>query len=74
MSIPQEKVSCCSSIKLAFVNFKNFSGRCRRSEYWYFVGLLSLISGLFTFLTIYYCKIAPYYILKKVQITIIVSM
>ena len=63
MQNPQEKINCFNSIKLSFLNFINFSGRCRRSEYWYFVGLLFLIASLFIFLTIYYLKIDPYWII-----------
>ncbi len=63
MHNPQEKINCFNSVKLAFVNFKNFSGRCRRSEYWYFVGLLFLIASIFIFLTIYYIEIEPTHII-----------
>lgn len=63
MEIAKEKVSCFYSVKLAFVNYKDFSGRCRRSEYWNFFGLLSLIASLFIFLTIYFCVIDPYRII-----------
>ena len=63
MHNPQEKISCFNSVKLAFVNYKNCNGRCRRSEYWYFTGLLCLIASVFIFLTIYYIEIDPYWII-----------
>ena len=38
------------SIKSAFSKYATFSGRARRSEYWYFVLAFSVLSTLFTVL------------------------
>ena len=47
------KINCLKSIKLAITNYVNFSGRTRRSEYWYFVVLVNIITALFISLTLY---------------------
>ena len=46
----QEKpqVSFVEAIRLYFMNYANFSGRARRSEYWYATLFTSLLNGLFT--------------------------
>jgi uncharacterized membrane protein YhaH (DUF805 family) len=33
-TVPQ--IDCCTSFKLAFINYANCEGRARRSEFWYF--------------------------------------
>lgn len=43
-------MSFTEAITSAFQNFANFSGRARRSEYWYFVVFNSLVSGILSFL------------------------
>ena len=48
------RINCIKSIKLAISNYINFSGRTRRSEFWYFVVLVNIITILFICLTIYY--------------------
>ena len=40
-----ESMGFSQAVKSVFSNYANFSGRARRSEYWYFV-LFSLIIGL----------------------------
>ena len=48
------KINCIRSIKLAFTNYTNFSGRTRRSEYWNFVLLVNIITSLLLSLTLYF--------------------
>ena len=38
------KVYFCQAIKTAFSNYVNFSGRSRRSEYWYFILFVNSIT------------------------------
>ena len=51
---PLPKVSCCKAIKTAFVNYVNFSGRSRRSEYWSFVIPVNVITCVFLGFTIFF--------------------
>ena len=45
---PYPKVYFCQAIQTAFKNYVNFSGRSRRSEYWYFVILVNTITCILT--------------------------
>ena len=45
---PYPKVFFCQAIQTAFKNYVNFSGRSRRSEYWYFVILVNTITCILT--------------------------
>lgn len=48
-------VDCCTALKLGFKNFAKFSGRSRRSEYFYFSITLGLIEYF-----VYYAVTSPY--------------
>ena len=45
-------VGCCQAFKLAFQNYAKFTGRSRRSEYWYFNLIVFIIVFLFYFMSI----------------------
>ena len=38
------KVDCCTAFKNAFKNYSNFSGRIRRSEYWFFLLVVNIVT------------------------------
>ena len=48
------KVNCCTAIGNCFKNYVNFSGRIRRSEYWFFMLLINFISFFLVLLLILY--------------------
>ena len=41
------KVDCCTAFKNAFKNYSNFSGRIRRSEYWFFLLVVNIVTFIF---------------------------
>ena len=45
-------LSLGEALNSVFSNYANFSGRARRSEYWWFTGLIAIISLLFNFMQI----------------------
>ena len=47
-------VNICTAIKNGFINYVNFSGRIRRSEYWFFLLLINTITLLLLILFILY--------------------
>ena len=38
------KVDCCTAFTNAFKNYSNFSGRIRRSEYWFFLLVVNIVT------------------------------
>ena len=44
------KVDFCTAIGNAFKNYSNFSGRIRRSEYWFFILVVNILTFLFSLL------------------------
>ena len=57
------KVNCFNAIKNGFANYINFSGRTRRSEYWFFISLINVITFLLLLLLLLYITgaIGSYY-------------
>ena len=56
--IPREKVDFCTAMKNGFMNYVNFEGRIRRSEYWWFMLVINsttLFLLLFLILSISGC-------------------
>ena len=49
-------VGFCEAIKLGFKNYVNFEGRSRRSEYWFFILFLNIITIVtFTLMMVFGC-------------------
>ena len=61
MMMPREKVSFCTAIKNGFMNYVTFEGRIRRSEYWWFMLIINLITFiLFLFMILSICGVFGY--------------
>ena len=57
------KVGFCKANCNAIKNYANFSGRIRRSEYWYFVSVVNFLTAVFLFLFIFFiCGGGGYYV------------
>ena len=50
LTVPQ--LSCWNNFKVAMVNYCKFSGRARRSEFWYFKLTFSLINVIYTLIAV----------------------
>lgn len=63
--IPREKVDFCTAMKNCCMNYVNFEGRIRRSEYWWFmlvINSITLFLLLFLIMSICGCfRIRTYY-------------
>ena len=62
MMMPREKVSFCTAIKNGFMNYVTFEGRIRRSEYWWFMLIINLVTFiLLLFMILSICGVFEYY-------------
>ena len=61
MMMPREKVSFCTAIKNGFMNYVTFEGRIRRSEYWWFMLIINLVTFiLLLFMILSICGVFEY--------------
>ena len=58
MMMPRERVSFCTAMKNCCMNYVNFEGRIRRSEYWWFMLIINSVTAiLLLFLILSICGV-----------------
>ena len=66
MMMPRERVSFCTAMKNGCMNYVNFEGRIRRSEYWWFMLIINSVTAiLLVFLILSICGVFSTYYYRE---------